>query len=158
MKRRVLISVALTSLATGCAKKAAPSASPAMAAGADAAYAEDHAEAEAEPSRDLRYTEPASFDDLQARLDELDANLSAEGIPAPGTSDVGLTRPEAKTTTDGEDRCQRICDLKAAICDVAERICGLAEDHEDEAKYADACTRASNRCEQATEACDRCGD
>ena len=155
--KRTLTALALVSLAGGCAKKAPATAAPAMA---DAAVAEDDY-AESEPTRGLEYDAPASFDELQARLDELDANLSAEGIPANGESGVGLTRPEtgpsptAKKSEDGT-RCERICDLKEAICDVADRICGLAEEHEGEAKYADACTRATDRCEQATNACDGC--
>ena len=157
--KRALTALVLLSLASGCAKQAATAASPPTAA--EAAVGGDGEAGPQAPGLALDDAAPASFDALQARLDELDADLSAEGITPAEEPRVGETRPErgatAKATEDGT-RCERICSLKDAICDVAERICSLAEAHEDEANYTDACTRATGRCEQASTACEACED
>lgn len=142
----------------GCAKKAARSEAPMAPAGADMdAYGDGAMTEEAAPARELAYT--SDLDELQAEFDQLDADLSSEGIAGAGETTqatAGATPKKSSSKTDAAGRCERICDLKVAICDVAERICGLAEAHEGEAKYAEACTRAEDRCEQATDACDSC--
>ena len=157
MKRR--FALALVVLAVGCAKSAPrDSRAPAAPTSADA-----YAPEAAEPER--RYVAPganASFDELTAALDKLDADLSAQGLSYDEgvvAGESSTTEPKAtslRVTDDDAGRCERICDLRAAICDVAERICVMAEEHADDAKYADACTRAEARCEQATNACDNC--
>ncbi len=109
--------------------------------------------------------EAPTFDELEARFEQLDADLSAQGIPgskqAPVDASASADRIRLKVhkkDTDGDQasRCERICSLKDAICDVSQRICGLAESHEDDRKYADACARSQSRCEQATTACSNC--
>lgn len=154
---RIAVVVAIA-LVGGCAKKAARSEAPMASAGADMdAYGDGATAEEAAPARELAYT--SELDELEAEFDQLDAELSSEGIPGAGEraqATAGATPKKSASTLDAAGRCERICDLKVAICDVAERICGLAEEHEDEAKYAEACTRAQDRCEQATESCDSC--
>jgi hypothetical protein len=146
----------LVALAGGCAKGAARSEAPMAPGSADAAaYGGDGAMAEdAAPGLEHHYA--SDFDGLQAEFERLDADLSSEGIFGVGQTTASETPAKTSVKTGDAGRCERISELKTAICDVAERICGLAEDHEDEPKYAEACTRAGDRCEQATEASDSC--
>ncbi len=165
MKRRDTVLLSLLWVAA-CAKGAprdavAPEAS--AAPGGDFGMADGYTGESAAAERDYA-SEPPTFDELEARFEQLDADLSAQGIS--GSEETSMTTsptPDAAGTPadEGKDsgkgsRCERICKLKDAICDVSERICGLAESHEDETKYTDACTRSETRCEQATTACSTC--
>lgn len=160
-RRAVLLSL----LCVGACAKGAPrdSVAPEAASAAGGDFATEDAYAAPAEERDLGYTsENPSFDELQARFEQLDADLSAQGISGAEearmttsvTSEPGLKATDKKT--DATSRCERICSLKDAICEVSERICGLAETHEDDPKYAEACTRSEERCEHATTACSNC--
>lgn len=155
--KKMCVLIGVLGLATGCAKKSSsqPPSSP-MAGDADAAIGDDVGAMEPEAPGGLDYDAPASFDDLQAQLDQLDADLSAQGVL--GERDVAAGVEPSPKTAQPASRCERICDLRVAICDVSERICALAEEHQDETKYTDACARAEARCEQAAEACDDCSE
>ncbi len=161
MRGRIVL-VLLACGAAGCAKSAPSDAHAPEAAGAApmdyAGEADMAGDEEESPGRAFAAT--ASFEDLQAHFDELDADLSAQGIvaagePAPDPTQAGITQDSA---TDASSRCERICSLAQAICDVSERICSMAEEpeHEGDDKYVQACTRSEARCEQATEACTTC--
>lgn len=167
MPRRALL-LSLLCVAA-CAKKmgprdaAAPEAAATAAPGGDAGL--DYAGESEEGGRDYLAEEP-TFDELAARFDQLDADLSAQGISTTaGTEEAPMSTsvapdaagaPVVKKKKDGQSRCERICGLKEAICDVSDRICGLAETHADEEKYTDACARSQGRCEQAADACSSC--
>jgi len=131
--RLALALVTAFTLAAACNKQAAPTEAPADAAGsADTAAS------------------PGSIDDLERQLTRLESEL--ESRKALATTESG---GEAAGAGPG-DRCQRVCDLREAICGLQEQICGLVADHEDEPRYADACTRATDDCVRATEACSGC--
>ena len=152
-------------LATGCAKSAATG-TMAPEAAADASVMPGDGAGDVD----------ATLADLQAEFDALDADLSAAGIPprdAEGESGAdelasppSVTRvkpepdpaPQPATDDAGGDRCKRICALQTSICDLSERMCSLADEHGDEPEYADACSRATDRCEQASRACSSCED
>lgn len=161
--RRAVVLLSLLSVGA-CMKKSGPR--DAMAPEATAApggdFAMDDGYAPEAEGRALGYTsEEPGFDELQARFEQLDADLSAQGIS--GAEEAAMTvgetsesSPKVATKKDIASRCERICSLKDAICDVSARICGLAETHEDDTKYLEACTRSESRCEQATTACSTC--
>lgn len=159
--------VALLLCTGACAKKMGPrdaAAPEAVAAPGGDLGMEDSYAAEAEGSAWGHTDEPQSFEELQARFEQLDADLSAQGIS--GTEEMPMTTestnvPNAKSTPekkDVESRCERICGLKDAICDVSDRICGLAGAHEEDVQYVEACARSESRCEQATTACTGCAE
>lgn len=162
MRRRA----ALLSLlcVAACAKSMAPRDAAAPEAAATAAPGGDLGLDDAGDGRDRNYVgEEPTFDELAARFDQLDADLSAQGIS--GTEEAPMStsvtteaagEPALKKKKDGMSRCERICGLKDAICDVSDRICGLAETHADDKKYTEACTRSESRCTQATDACSSC--
>jgi hypothetical protein len=103
------------------------------------------------PAGDAATAEPAaSLDDLERELGELEDELARRG--GAKTETAG----DAAATDLEEDRCERTCDLASAICGIKDRICGMVADHEDEPRYADACTRATDDCDRASEACDGC--
>ncbi len=151
-----------------CAKKSrfGDAAAPTSAAADESAEATY--DGDAQPALEHEFGDAngaASFEELQARFEQLDVDLSAEGISG---TDAAPLKTDATTdevqeqggvpSTDAQTRCQRICSLKDAICDVSERICSLAETHEDDTKYAEACARSQTRCEQASAACSSCGE
>lgn len=168
MRRAVLVLCVLGLLpAAACMKKSGPR--DAMAPEATAApggdYGMDDGYTSESEERAFGYTsEEPGFDELQARFEQLDADLSAQGISGAEETEMaaGETSPVgpkvAPQKKDAASRCERICSLKDAICDVSARICGLAETHEDDAKYLEACTRSETRCEQATTACSSCAE
>ncbi|MBV1862692.1 MAG: hypothetical protein KUG77_29995 [Nannocystaceae bacterium] len=149
-----------------CAKAAGPrgTTAPEAASAPGLAFGMDDNVSEEAAGGDRGYvSENPSFDELEARFEQLDADLSAQGISAtedtPMAATVTLDPPSTASPAKKRDlvtRCERICSLKGAICDVSERICGLAESHEGEEKYIEACTRSESRCEQATTACSTC--
>jgi len=53
-------------------------------------------------------------------------------------------------------RCERLCELDAAICDLAGHVCGLAEQHPDNDRHVQACARAEVLCDTAAGACLAC--
>ncbi len=76
------------------------------------------------------------------------------------TPSVAPSPPSAeKVQTPGDDaggRCERVCEISAAICALETQICGLLPRHRGEARYQDACDRAVADCQLATEACHAC--
>jgi len=82
--------------------------------------------------------------------------------PAPSTSpapSVALQPSAEKVQAPGDDaggRCERVCEISAAICALETQICGLLPRHRGEARYQDACDRAVADCQLATEACHAC--
>ncbi len=163
-RRAVLLSLLCVA---ACAKKmgprdaAAPEAAATAAPGGDFGLQDGYVGETEGAGRDYVAQEP-TFDELAARFDRLDADLSAQGIS--GTEETPMSTSVAPETSgktvdtkkDQMSRCERICGLKDAICDVSDRICGLAETHQDEDKYTEACTRSQGRCEQAADACSGC--
>lgn len=134
---------ALAVLAVPACKKNAPSATSAPG---DAGGAADEAFGmEAEPAPEP----PVDLDELTSELDRLDAELTAAGLGPEGL-------PQAATPDEGRARCERICELTAATCDLESRICSLADEHAGEDRYASACARAGDRCDEASEACRAC--
>lgn len=130
--------VAALVLAAGCAKKAGKDATATPASDASA---------------------PASIDDLEGELQRYEADLRSLG-PSPDAQKLESGEDgHAPANAGGEgpgDDCSRICELATAICGLQDRICGLVAEHEDEARYTEACERATGSCETATEACDAC--
>lgn len=106
-----------------------------MDEGADEEVADDAGGAVA-PAADVAEQETRAFDDADA---------------GPGAPAAGVAAPQ-------RSRCERVCDLAASTCDLAQRVCDLANDHEDEDRYVQACTRAEEQCEAASDACAGCED
>jgi hypothetical protein len=65
---------------------------------------------------------------------------------------------ELRAADQGPDpsTCETVCDLDELICALELQICSLAAEHEGEPIYADACRRASEDCDVAGDACQRC--
>lgn len=131
--------------AAACKKAAPATLAPADGGGAmpgaDSAAEEPQAEQPAAVQEDL--------DGLQSELDRLTAELAAAKAGPEGT-------PEPADPAQRQTRCERICELAAAVCDLEARICALADEHAGEDRYASTCARAGGDCQRATEACDAC--
>ena len=136
-----LLAIAILGLATACAKSA-PRATAAPASDAAAA--------------------PESIEELEAELGRYEGELRTL---APGKAkDDAKTEPTQAGPADGggataaadadDEQRPRVCERAEAICGLEDRICGLASEHDDDARYAAACERASRDCATATEACD----
>ena len=153
----------LAALIGGCSKKASDSTmAPAGPEGDELARLE------------LQLTQRES--ELQAigvaprARDNLGADADASTAGAPTTADAsappsttpapGVAQPSAeKVQSPGDDaggRCERVCEISAAICSLETQICGLLPRHRGEARYQDACDRAVADCQLATEACHAC--
>jgi len=63
---------------------------------------------------------------------------------------------EEASRIDPKPRCEELCSLADAICALEDRVCKLADEHAWDQRYADACTRASEDCDAAREACTTC--
>jgi len=153
--QRICSLLCLGAIATGCASKSeATRATRAVEPTSSPPAADVAAGPSGAAEKKSALQRPATLEELQVQLDELDADLAAQGVDEDGaTTPAGTPQP---ADDENASRCERICELQAAICDVADRICSLAEEHAGEEKYDDACTRAGDRCEQATEACSGC--
>ena len=91
--------------------------------------------------------------------EELESELEAE----PPSDDLAQDAPtrskraERRQSSQPElTRCQRLCELDAAICDLAGHVCGLAEQHPDDNRHVEACGRAEVLCDTAAGACLAC--
>lgn len=98
---------------------------------------------------------------LEAELGSLEAELRDHGVRLRGykkndTSALRRRDDTAKSASSTVSRCQRVCDLAAAVCGIRTRICAMAQTHRDEPKYGAACRRAERDCTRATDACDDC--
>jgi len=157
----VLLSLLCVAACSKRAPRAAAAPEAASAPGGDLGMDDEYAAESAAAQRDYD-SDPPTFEELEARLEQLDADLSAQGISGSEETAVSVSPTSepggtpADESKDKAGRCERICKLRDAICDVSERICGLAETHEDDSKYSEACTRSESRCEQATTACSTC--
>ena len=80
-----------------------------------------------------------------------DATAPSTG-PAPGVAPPAAPEREP----DDAGRCERVCEIAAAICTLKEQICGLLPRHPGEARYQDACDRSLADCDLANEACHAC--
>lgn len=130
-----MLLLAALALALACNKQGGETAAP----GADAATAAPEA---------------TSIDDLERQLGQLHGELEQQAVREQGapTGDHAADASENAASS----RCTRTCELATAICGLRAQICELADDHEDEPRYAAACSRASDDCDRATEACDDC--
>jgi hypothetical protein len=104
-----------------------------------------------------------SLPDLERELSQYEAQLQGAGVRFDERQQEALAGQTADddgeaapARDEAEPRCDRVCDLADATCDLATRICDLADDHPNEDRYTQACTRARNTCERATEACRDC--
>ncbi|MBC8069816.1 MAG: hypothetical protein IAG13_15875 [Deltaproteobacteria bacterium] len=131
-ERLGVLLLATFALAVACNKQGSATAAP----GADAATAG---------------AETPSIDDLERQLSQLHGELEQHAVREQETP----TGDRAVDDGDGS-RCTRTCELTTAICGLRGQICELAAEHDDEPRYAAACSRASDDCERATEACDDC--
>lgn len=75
-----------------------------------------------------------------------------QGEPVTGSVQPGPTPATSPPLT----RCERIAALSGRICQLRDRMCALASEHADEPRYAEACERAEQTCEQAQQAADGC--
>lgn len=85
----------------------------------------------------------------------------ADGHALPAAPTVTFGESKRRSSMDGRarkasTRCERICELAQIACELEARICDLAEGHPDDPRYAQACTRAADQCEVASQACTRC--
>lgn len=64
--------------------------------------------------------------------------------------------PVAATPGEATARCERIRGLADEICTLRDRMCTLATEHPGQRRYADACARAGDTCQQARQAAERC--
>lgn len=151
--------VVLTSSA--CAPKRKGTAAPADAAAAEAP-GEATFEDEAPP--------PQSFEELEARLSQYEAQALASGVPLPAAPAVARDDAGAEAQVGDEggvaegpegyaqnaSRCERVCDLAEAICGLESKICDMADRHPTERRYAETCARAESDCDRASAACTDC--
>lgn len=147
------LGLAIGVTSTGCAKKSAskPSDSPTQLEGG----------AVDESGEDV--DDPlAQLDALESRMRQLGMAVGVEtkaeeklGAEAEAEAGPVAADDAAGTTTVGAT-CEDRCGLREAICELEGRICELSESHSGDTLYADACERAIDDCELATEACDTC--
>ena len=97
----------------------------------------------------------------------LDPNDAAEAEEAPaeeeavaGLDEVDEAAPAAQKrgVLEGRERCEMICDLAGMTCELEAKICRLAADHPGEARYENACARATADCDVAEAACRECAE
>jgi hypothetical protein len=134
-ERLGVLLVAAFALALACNKQGSKTTAP----GADAATAE---------------AAPPSIDDLELELAQRRSELEQHGVREQGTPTADHAADVAGDTAGS--RCTRTCELATAICGLRGQICELADEHEDEPRYAEVCSLASEDCDRATEACDAC--
>jgi hypothetical protein len=96
-------------------------------------------------------------DAVEAEMAEMDDAPAAAPEPIAASDSMAPRRSSARERRDdGRSRCDRICDLAEMACELEVRICALAQDHEGEARYEGACTRAQDQCATAADACRTC--
>ena len=76
--------------------------------------------------------------------------------PQPATPQPMTMSEKAARSDDDPGRCQRVCEIAAAICALEDQICGLVPRHRDDSRYQAACDRAAADCQLANEACHAC--
>jgi len=116
------------------------------------AKAEAEAEAEADESDGDMRSAAKRRDEPRARERARD-KPGAQGGDAP--DDMAAAAP-GPSTGSVDPRCENLCDLSGAICELEVKICGLSELHAGDPTYAEACSRAIDDCEVASDACDHC--
>ncbi len=100
-------------------------------------------------------------DDVDAATPASEPEPTPPAAEAESPADVTSERSSRDARRDKKARarqCKQVCEIKAAICQLETNICTLAERHRGEARYADACARASTDCAVASRACDDCSD
>jgi len=166
--RPVLAAILLLALIGGCSKKAASDSTmaPESPAGDELAQLEQQL---TQRESELQAIGVAP----RTRRDVPGADGDAGGVGATSTADasaptrstgpapgVAPSQPSAeKLQAPGDEaggRCERVCEISAAICGLETQICGLLPRHRGEARYQDACDRAVADCQLATEACHAC--
>jgi hypothetical protein len=160
-------------LAAGCAKKASESQSPdsdGAGVGDDIAALEQQL---ALREGELRAVGVAPAANAQARDYNVAGDASSDrgaekAAGSPPASDPVPTGPQPSTQPSeppspspppGDDeggRCQRVCEIAAAICSLEDQICSLAPRHRDDPRYQAACDRSAADCQLANEACHAC--
>lgn len=157
-------------LTAGCAKKASESQSPdAGGLGGDDIVALEQQLAQREGELRAVGVAPAPYAATPAPQGGAgDVNSdSAERTTTMGAADPAPSSEPAPTTTapsseqlnrseEEPGRCQRVCEIAAAICALEDQICGLVPRHRDDARYQAACDRSAADCQLANEACHAC--
>lgn len=92
---------------------------------------------------DATKTEEAAEEEAVAGMDEAD-----EAAPV----------AQKRGVLEGRERCEMICDLAGMTCELEAKICRLAADHPGEARYENACARATADCDVAEAACRECAE
>ncbi|NVB38903.1 hypothetical protein G6O69_13760 [Pseudenhygromyxa sp. WMMC2535] len=87
--------------------------------------------------------------------DAAKAERPHEGGGAPGQAPAPAAEDDVAMDA-AADRCESVCGLAEGICELEVRICELGEAHPEDPAYADACERAIEDCELASDACERC--
>ncbi len=101
----------------------------------------------------------AGEDDVDAAMPmaesepEQPAAAEEAGPPADPTSRDSRREKKARAR-----QCRQVCEIRAAICQLETNICSLAGRHPGEARYENACARASTDCAVASRACDDCSE
>jgi len=151
----------LLTLIGGCSKKAASDSTtaPEATAGDELAQLEQQLtqrESELQAigvAPRTRSNAPGADGDAAGATSTADASAPTPFTgPAPQPSAEKLQAPG----DDAGGRCERVCEISAAICGLETQICGLLPRHPGEARYQDACDRAVADCQLATEACHAC--
>jgi hypothetical protein len=166
----------LAALASGCSKKTSHDASAAPGEAGEAGGGDDLAALEQQlarreselqavgispMARKQSIRDGGGSNDAAARS-EAEVGASAGGdasAPVPSTGPAPTTAPppaDPDREPDAPGRCERVCEISAAICTLEQQICGLLPRHRGEARYQDACDRAIADCQLATEACHAC--
>lgn len=106
---------------------------------------------------------PSDIDSLEAELARAENELhglDGSAIEAGGdeVEELGVSSPEPSRQPEVVtlDRCERVRQLADRICDLSDRMCALADEHEDEARYVQACERSELSCGEARTASDGC--
>ena len=170
LHRPVLLAMFAATLA-GCAKKSHHDASMAPAAGAEddlTALEQQLAQREGElqaigvtpVARSRKVNLDESRDAATQSAGGATAGAAGDAgppVPSPGPAPSVAPPPaDADRTPEDPGRCERVCEISAAICTLKEQICGLLPRHPGEARYQDACDRSLADCDLATEACHAC--
>ena len=155
----------MTTMTGGCAKKSTADASMAPGAGEDDLIALEQQLARRESELQAIGISQNARKNVTT-LDTAGAGSSAKGdggadasAPVPSTGpapSIALQPADPDRKPDDPGRCERVCEISAAICTLEEQICGLLPRHRGEARYQGACDRSVADCQLATEACHAC--
>jgi hypothetical protein len=104
------------------------------------------------------------LDALQVELETASSELAAwqqgeRAVVEAGSDEptkAAQARPVDATTP--QSRCERIAGLADRICGLRDAMCLLAQEHEGQARYSNACERAGQMCQEASEARDGCSE